>query len=220
MTKEHPPWLDPAVFAYISDHSAPPDQILLDLVDETASMGPVSNMQICIVQGAFMQLVVRLTGARHIVEVGTFTGYSALCIARALPDDGHLLCCDVSEKWTAIAQRAWKRAGVSHKIDLRIAPAIDTLHSLPADHRIDLAFIDADKPSYLAYYEELLSRLKPNGLILIDNTLWDGLVLKEPAHDDHNTKALRALNDFVAADPRVDSFILPIGDGLTMVRKY
>lgn len=219
MTKEHPPWLDPAVFAYIAERAAKPDQILLDLVDETAGMGPVSNMQISVVQGSLMQLLVRLTGARTIVEVGTFTGYSALCIARALPEDGHLLCCDVSEKWTAIAQRAWQRAGVADRIELRIAPALDTLRALPDNEHIDMAFIDADKPSYHAYYEELLRRLRPNGLILIDNTLWDGLVLHEPKEDDKDTTALRALNDFIAVDGRVDSFILPLGDGLTLVRK-
>ena len=219
MTKQCPPWLDASVFGYISERTAAPDQILLDLVAETAALGPRSTMQISTVQGPLMQMLVKLCNARNVVEVGTFTGYSALCIARALPHDGHLLCCDVSETWTAIAQRAWQRADVAHKIELRIAPAIDTLKSLPLDVPIDMAFIDADKPGYAAYYEELLLRLRPNGLILIDNTLWSGKVTSEPADDDADTKALRALNNFIAADGRVDSFIVPIGDGLTLVRK-
>ena len=175
-------------------------------------------MQIAPEQGAFMTLLTGLLGARNVVEVGTFTGYSALSIAYGLGPGGHLLCCDVSEEWTAIAREAWKRAGVADRIDLRIAPAIDTLRSLPIDEPIDMAFIDADKPSYAQYYEELLKRLRPNGVILVDNTLWSGAVVDESANDD-NTKAIRAFNDMVASDKRVETVILTVGDGLTLVRK-
>jgi caffeoyl-CoA O-methyltransferase len=175
-------------------------------------------MQIAADQGALMSLLVAVSGARRAVEVGTFTGYSALCIARALPEDGRLLCCDVSEEWTAVAREAWERAGVAHKIELRLAPALETLRSLPAGETIDLAFIDADKPGYHAYYEELLARLRPDGLILVDNTLWYRRVL-DPSADDEDTRAIRAFNDAVAADPRVDTVLLPVSDGLTLIRK-
>lgn len=221
MSSVSPPWIDADVFEYIAQRSQQPDDIQRDLIAETAAaLGGRARMQISPVQGSLMHLLVKLTGAREVVEVGTFTGYSALCIARALPDGGRLLCCDVSEEWTAMGRRAWERAGVSHKIELRIAPAVDTLRALANDETIDLAFIDADKANYGAYYAELLARLRPNGLILIDNTLWGGAVVREPADDDTDTIALRALNDTIAADNRVDSFILPIGDGLTMVRKH
>ena len=132
--------------------------------------------------------------------------------------DGTLLCCDVSEEWTAIAREGWKRGGVDDRIELKIAPAIETLRALPAEPAIDLAFIDADKPSYAGYYEEILTRLRPNGVILVDNTLWSGAVIDKKATDD-NTKAIRAFNDMVAADPRVDCVIIPLGDGLTFLRK-
>ena len=150
--------------------------------------------------------------------MGTFTGYSALAIARGLPDDGHLLCCDVSEEWTAIARRAWADAGVDDKIELQLAPAADTLRALPDEEYVDLAFIDADKPAYPVYYEELLNGCGPNGLIMVDNTLWGGNITKASV-DDEQTLAFRAFNDAVAADDRVDSAMLTIGDGLTMLRK-
>ena len=175
-------------------------------------------MQISPEQGAFMTVFTRLLGARHAVEVGTFTGYSALCIARGLPDDGSLLCCDVSEEWTAVGRRAWEQAGVADKITLEIAPALDTLAALPREPTFDLGFIDADKPAYPGYYEEILARLRPNGVILVDNVLWGGAVL-EPAGDDPNTRAIQAFNDMVAADDRVESMILALGDGLTVARK-
>ncbi len=176
-------------------------------------------MQIGSDQGSLMALLVRLTGARRAIEIGTFTGYSSLAIARALPADGSLLCCDVSEEWTSIARRYWARAGVDHKIELRIGPALDTLAALPADATFDLAFIDADKPAYAGYLEALLARMPSNALIMIDNTLWSGRVATEAEPDDANTAALQQLNDSIAADDRVDSFILPVGDGLTLVRK-
>jgi caffeoyl-CoA O-methyltransferase len=204
---------------YLLAHCTPPDDVQHWLIAETKRrVEGMSMMQISPEQGAFMTLVAQLVGARQAVEVGTFTGYSALCIARGLADGGRLLCCDVSEEWTAIGQEAWKRAGVADRIDLRIAPAIETLRALPADETIDLAFIDADKPSYPAYYDELLPRLRRNGVLLVDNTLWGGAVIDAGA-DDENTQAIRAFNDMVAADGRVETTILTVGDGLTVARK-
>ena len=159
-----------------------------------------------------------ILGARRAVEVGTFTGYSALCIARGLPEDGHLLCCDVNAEWTAIGRRYWDRAGVGKRIELRLGPAAETLRALPADPVLDLAFVDADKPGYPIYYEEILRRLRPGGLILVDNVLWMGRVA-DPSSDDEHTQAIRGFNDKVAADPRVDCVMLPVADGLTLLRK-
>jgi caffeoyl-CoA O-methyltransferase len=210
-------FLTPEIHEYVVAHGARPDAVQQALIDETAAL-PMAGMQISPEQGTFMTLVTRLVGAREAVEVGTFTGYSAISIARGLPDDGHLLCCDVSEEWTAIARRAWVDAGVDDKIELRLAPAAETLRSLPDEEYVDLAFIDADKPSYPVYYEELLRRLRPNGLIMVDNTLWGGSIVDE-SKDDESTAALRAFNDMVAADDRVDSALLTLGDGLTMLRK-
>jgi caffeoyl-CoA O-methyltransferase len=150
--------------------------------------------------------------------VGTFTGYSALCLARGLSDDGRLLCCDVSEEWTAIARRYWKEAGVAHKIELRLGPALDTLRNLPRETQFDIGFIDADKLNYRHYYEEVLARLRPNGLVLFDNVLWMGQVV-ETAAADENTVSMRQLNDFLATDRRVETVMLPIADGLTLARK-
>jgi predicted O-methyltransferase YrrM len=211
-------FLTPALHEYLVQHSLSPDAVQLELIAETAKLGGISVMQIAPEQGTFMTILTRVVGAHRAIEVGTFTGYSAICIARGLPDAGTLLCCDVSEEWTAIARRAWDRAGVAHMIELRIAPAIDTLRALPDDGAYDLAFIDADKPSYPAYYEELLRLLRPNGVILVDNTLWMGAVI-DPSVTDEQTVAIRAFNDLVAADDRVDSVLLTIGDGLTLIRK-
>jgi caffeoyl-CoA O-methyltransferase len=152
------------------------------------------------------------------VEVGTFTGYSALAVARALPADGHLLCCDVSEEWTTIARKYWELAGLVDRIDLVIAPAIETLSNLPADPPIDLAFIDADKGAYVDYYEAILPRLSDRGMILVDNTLWSGTVA-DPAVDEESAVALRAFNDHVLADPRSEVALLSIGDGVTIIRR-
>jgi caffeoyl-CoA O-methyltransferase len=211
-------FLTKPVHDYLVAHAPPLDDVQRDLIAETEALGGISMMQIAPEQGAFMTLLTRLIGARHAIEVGTFTGYSAISIARGLPDDGTLLCCDVNEEWTAIARKYWERAGVDDKIELRIAPAIETLRSLPAGERFDLAFIDADKPSYPHYYEEVLARLRRNGVILVDNTLWGGAAADAKATDD-NTKAIRAFNDAVAADDRVESSILTVGDGLTLIRK-
>jgi len=204
--------------SYLVQHGSPPDAVQLALIDETAALGAIAGMQVAPEQGAFLTLLTRLVGARSAVEVGTFTGYSALCIARGLPADGHLLCCDVSEEWTAVGRRAWEAAGVADRIELRIAPGAETLRSLPREETIDLAFIDADKPGYPVYYEELLARLRPNGVLLVDNVLWGGRVV-QPDADDDNSKAIKAFNDMVAADDRVEAVMLPISDGLTLCRK-
>jgi caffeoyl-CoA O-methyltransferase len=207
------------VHEYLVVHGTPPDEVQLDLIARThEQVRDLAVMQISPEQGAFMTLLTQVMGAREAVEVGTFTGYSALCIARGLPADGHLLCCDVSEEWTAIGRDAWERAGVADRIELRIAPAIETLRALPREERIDLAFVDADKPSYAAYFEELVTRLRPNGVILVDNVLWSGAVVDDSAQDE-STVAIREFNDLVAADERVDAVMLAIGDGLTLLRK-
>jgi caffeoyl-CoA O-methyltransferase len=210
-------FLTPEMHEYVVMHGTPPDAVQQGLIDETAQL-PMAIMQISPEQGAFMTLLTRAIGAREAVEVGTFTGYSSLAVARGLPDDGHLLCCDVSEEWTSVARRAWADAGVDDKIELVLAPAADTLRALPDKEYVDLAFIDADKPSYPVYYEELLRRLRPNGLILVDNTLWGGAIA-DPAADDESTVAMRGFNDMVAADQRVESVLLTLGDGLTILRK-
>jgi len=212
-------FLGAEIAEYVVDHGTPPDDVQRWLIEETRSrVSDLAMMQISPEQGAFMQLLVRAIGARRAVEVGTFTGYSALCIARGLVDGGRLLCCDVSEEWTSLGREAWKRAGVDDRIDLVIAPAIETLRALPTDEPIDFVFIDADKPSYADYFEELLPRVRADGLLLIDNTLWGGAVIDESAQDE-NTLAIRAFNDLVARDDRVESAILPLGDGVTVLRK-
>jgi caffeoyl-CoA O-methyltransferase len=175
-------------------------------------------MQIGPDQAAFLTMLVRFGGVRRAAEVGTFTGTSALCIARGLAPGGRLLCCDVSEEWTSIARDAWAAAGVDDRIDLRIAPGIETLSALPSDEPIDLAFIDADKPGYLGYYEELVPRLRPGGWIVADNTLWGGAIV-DPDATDGNTEALRAYNDRAAADDRVTTVLLALADGLTVSQK-
>jgi caffeoyl-CoA O-methyltransferase len=203
---------------YLVAHGTPPDDIQRGLIEETARLGPIAGMQIAPEQGTFLTMLTRLVSARRAVEVGTFTGYSSLCIARGLSDGGRLLCCDVSEEWTSIARRYWTKADVDDRIELRVAPALETLRALPDDEPIDLAFIDADKPNYANYYEELLRRLRANGVIAVDNVLWGGAVLNDSA-DDGNTRAIRAFNDMVAADTRVDTVMLPLADGLTLLRK-
>ncbi len=211
-------FLTPELHAYLVEHAVALDDVQQDLIAETSALGDISTMQTAPEQGAFMTVLTRLIGAVRAIEVGTFTGYSALAVAYGLPDDGQLVALDVSEEWTAIARRHWERAGVSDRIDLRLGPALDTLRALPREETFDLAFIDADKQSYPAYYEELLARLRPNGVILVDNVLWSGLVLDESAADD-DTKAIRAFNDALASDDRVDVVLLPLADGLTLARK-
>jgi len=211
-------FLDDALAAYIEAHCTAPDDVQRDLIKATAALGDASIMQISPAQGALMTLLTTLLQPRLAVEVGTFTGYSALAVAKALPPGGRLLCCDISEEWTAIAREHWRRAGVADRIDLRIGPALDTLRSLPPEPAVDLAFIDADKESYIAYYEELVPRLSPRGLILVDNTLWDGHVA-DPSQTNSTTEQLRAFNAHVAADERVLVALLPVGDGVSVMTR-
>ena len=178
-------------------------------------------MQIAPEQGQFMALLVELIGARRIIEIGTFTGYSALCMAEAMPVDGRLICCDLSEEWTGIARGFWREAGVAERIDLRLAPALETLDALLAqggEGQFDMAFIDADKGNYTRYFDRCLTLVRPGGLILFDNTLWDGRVA-DPDDQDEDTRAIRALNDRLLGDQRVTLSLVPIGDGLTLARK-
>jgi caffeoyl-CoA O-methyltransferase len=211
-------FLSPAIADYLVAHGTPPDELQLRLIAETKALGPMAMMQVAPEQGAFLTILTRLLGVQRAVEVGTFTGYSALCMARGLPSGGRLLCCDVNEEWTAIARRYWEEAGVAERIDLVLAPAAETLRALPSRPELDLAFIDADKPGYLVYYEEVLVRLRPGGAILADNVLWSGRVIDE-SQSDTNVDAIRAFNDAVAADDRVEAVMLPISDGLTLIRK-
>ena len=210
-----------AVYEYLLDVSLREDSILAKLREETLAH-PMAVMQISPEQGQFMALLVRLAGAVRCLEVGVFTGYSSLCIARALPGDGRIVACDVSEEYTAVARRYWDKAGVSDRIDLRLAPALETLDGLLADNRaghFDFGFIDADKENYLAYYERLLRLIRPGGLIAVDNTLWSGRLAAPPSQDDTaDTRALRAFNTALHGDDRVDLSLGPIGDGLTLAR--
>jgi len=210
--------LDDELAAYVSARSTPPDDVRRRLIERTAALGDAAGMQIAPEQGEFLTLLTSLVGARFAVEVGTFTGYSSLSIAGGLVDGGRLLCCDVSTEWTDIAREHWTLAGVDDRIDLRVAPAIETLRALPADPAVDFAFIDADKGGYVDYYEELLARLAPRGLICVDNTLWSGAVVDADVHDA-DTEAIRRFNDHVAADIRTRQVIVPIGDGLTLIRR-
>jgi caffeoyl-CoA O-methyltransferase len=208
-----------AVARYAAEHTVGPDELQQRLIAETAERtGGRAQMQISPQQGALMSMIVSLMSAEQAIEIGTFTGYSALAIARALPPDGHLLCCDVSEEWTSIGRRYWAEAGVADRIELRIGPALDTLRTLPEREQYDLAFVDADKTGYLAYVEELVPRIRRGGLIMVDNTLWSGEVVNADTTDE-TTVALRAFNDAVAADARLACVLLPIADGLTLLRK-
>ena len=192
-----------------------------ELRDETASH-PNADMQISPEQGQFMQMLVRLIGAKKVVEVGVFTGYSSLAVALALPETGRIVACDVSEEYTSIARRYWEKAEIADKVDLRLAPAVETLdHLLKHDQgaeTFDMAFIDADKESYLLYYERILKLLRPGGLMLVDNVLWSGLPA-DPEHHDSNTDAIREFNAFLFQDERIDLSLLPLADGLTLARK-
>ena len=210
--------LSSELYEYLVAHNPPLDDVQRDLAAETAGLGPVSMMQVAVEQGAFLTWLSRLLDVRFAVEIGTFTGYSALSIARGLAPGARLLCCDVNEEWTGIARRYWARAGLADRIELRIAPALDTLAALPAEPRVDLAFIDADKTNYRNYYEALLPRLAPRGVIVFDNVLWGGSVADATNHEE-STLAIRDLNDFVARDPRVEAVMLPVADGITLVRR-
>jgi O-methyltransferase len=208
------------LYRYILDHSLREPAVLAELRAETAQL-PMAGMQIGPEQGQLMGLMARLTGARRCIEVGVFTGYSSLAVALALPPDGRIVACDVSEEWTAIARRYWKKAGVEARIDLRLAPAVETLDGLIAAGeagRYDMAFIDADKGGYLAYYERCLALLRTGGLIMVDNTLWSGDVA-DPGNTKPDTVSLRAFNEALHRDERIDLALLPIGDGVTFARK-
>lgn len=212
--------LTPALYEYLQKVSVREDDILSRLRRETATM-PQANMQIGPEQGQFMAMLVKLMGAKRCIEVGVFTGYSSLCVARAMPADGHLLACDTSEEFTRTARRFWKEAGVEDRIELKLGPAKDTLEALlQAGNKsaFDFAFIDADKTSYRDYYELCLELLRPGGVITIDNTLWGGAVA-DPANNEKDTQALRELNESIHRDERVDISLVPIGDGLTLARK-
>jgi predicted O-methyltransferase YrrM len=212
--------VDDRLYDYILANSLRESALLKALREETGKL-PQAMMQISPEQGQFMALLVQLIGAKRTIEVGTFTGYSSLVVALALPSDGHVIACDVSEEFTSVARRYWAKAGVAGKIDLRLAPALETLDKLLADGeagRFDFAFIDADKGNYLGYYERCLKLLRQGGLMAIDNVLWSGEVAN-PAVTDANTTAIRALNKHVHEDTRVSMSLVPIGDGLTLLRK-
>jgi predicted O-methyltransferase YrrM len=212
--------LSEAVRAYLITDGLREHPVLERVRLETASM-PNAGMQVAAEEGALLAMLVRLLGARQVLEIGTFTGYSSTAMALALPADGRIVCCDLSTEWTDVARTAWTDAGVAGRVDLRIGPAVDTLDELLAagqESAFDLAFIDADKPSYDAYYERCLRLLRPGGVIAIDNVLWSGRVADPSVHDE-STDAIRALNAKIAGDERVDPVIVPVGDGLTLARK-
>jgi predicted O-methyltransferase YrrM len=208
------------IHRYLVEHSVREPDVLARLRAATETL-PEAMMQIGPEQGQLMALLAKLIGAKRCIEVGVFTGYSSLAVALALPEDGRILACDVSEQWTAIARRFWRDAGVEHKIELKLQPAVRTLEQLLAAGeagRYDFAFVDADKPAYDTYYELLLKLLRPGGLMALDNTLWSGAVAN-PNDREPNAAALRALNDKLHRDERIDLSLLPIGDGLTLARK-
>lgn len=212
------PRLTPELYQYVLDHNPQLDPVQSELVATThEQLAEVAGLQTAREQAPLLSFLVALVGARQVVEVGTFTGFSTLSMAQALPADGRLIACDVSEEWTAVGRAAWEKAGVADRIDLRIAPALDTLRALPEGPWIDLAFLDADKGGYVAYWEELVPRLRPGGLLVVDNTLYHGEVV-DPAAGG-GAAAIRAFNDHVGADDRVDHVLLTVADGLTLARK-
>ncbi len=208
----------PELYEYLLAHGTPPDDLLERLARETRELGALHRMQIDAEQGALLTWLTRAFGAKRAIEIGTFTGYSSICIARGLPGDGSLLCLDVSDEWTSIARRYWSEAGLDAKIELRLGPAGESLQALPREPRFDLAFIDADKPGYAGYLEELHPRLRPGGVLLVDNVLWSGAVV-DPTNTDADTVAIRAFNDRVAIDDRFDTVMLGRFDGLSLLRK-
>ena len=211
--------IDEILYQYILENCVRESEAQLGLRQATADH-PHAVMQIAPDQGQLMALLARLIGARRVIEVGTFTGYSALSVAQALPEDGQVVCCDISDEYTSVGKPYWEQAGVAHKIDLRLAPALDTLDALldaGEARQFDMAFIDADKANYQHYFERCLGLLRPGGLILFDNTLWSGAVADDGVQDP-DTVALRALNSALADDPRVDTALATIADGLTLAR--
>ena len=213
--------IDDRIYEYLLSVSVKEPKLLGRLREETAR-DSMSNMQIAPEQGQFMALLVKLLRVRRAIEIGTYTGYSSLCLAMAMPVDGHLICCDTSEEWTAVAQRYWSQAGVVDKIELRLAPAEKTLESLLVDGQagtFDFAFIDADKENYLNYYERCLELLRPGGLIAVDNTLWGGTAA-DPDNNEPSTQAIRHFNEKLYVDGRISLSLVPIGDGLTLALKH
>jgi caffeoyl-CoA O-methyltransferase len=211
--------LSEALEQYIVAYSTQPDEILRDLAEETLGrFGSAAGMQVGPEQGTFMTLLARLSGARRAVEVGTFTGYSSICVARGLADGGRLLCCDVNEEWTSVARQYWQRAGLTDKIELRLGPAEQTLAALPEGTSFDFAFIDADKTGYVRYWDLIVPMIRPGGVILVDNTLSHGRVVDLTEQDD-NVQGIRRFNGHARADSRVELVLLPVGDGLTLARK-
>jgi predicted O-methyltransferase YrrM len=208
----------PQVYDYVVAHTTPPDPLLAGLIEETARRFPDhAGLQIGPEQGTFMTFLAGLVRPRQAVELGTFTGYSAICLARGLADGGRLTCYDVSAEWTALAREYWQRAGLADRIGLRLGPALDSLRALPREASLELAFIDADKTGYLGYWEEIVPRMRPGGLILVDNTLYHGRIFEpEP---EANARAIREFNDHAAADSRVEQVMLPVGDGLLIARR-
>jgi len=212
--------LDDALYQYLLDVSLRESPLLKRLREETAQL-PTARWQIAPEQGQFMALLVQISGARKILEIGTFTGYSALCMAQAMPADGRLICCDLPGEYNAIADRYWHEAGVAERIDLRLAPALETLSALERggqSESFDLIFIDADKANYRVYLEHALVLVRQGGLILFDNVLWSGRVL-EQSPESADTRAIQALNRGLLRDSRIDLSLLPLGDGLTLCRK-
>jgi len=206
--------------AYLTAHSTPPDAILRELATETAERYPNEiGLQVAPEMGTFLTLLTRLSRARSGIEVGTFTGYSSICIARGLGAGGSLLCCDVSEEWTSVARKYWEKAGLNDVIELRLGPALDTIRALPREETFDLAFIDADKLSYAKYWTELVPRVRSGGVIMADSTFSHGRVL-DAGNDNPSVIAVRAFNDLAAADERVELVMVPIGDGLTVAFKH
>ena len=210
--------LDDGLYAYVVGHRSDRDALLAELAEETRALGPVSMMQVAPDQGALLTLLVRSSRARNAIEIGTFTGYSGLSIAKGLPEDGTLLCLDSSEEYTRVARKYFDKAGLSDRVEIRVAPALDSLAELGAGEQFDFAFIDADKVNYANYFEELLPRIRANGLILFDNVLWGGSVV-DVTNTKEATKAIRAVNDLLRDDPRVESVMVPVSDGLTIARK-
>lgn len=203
---------------YADAHSTPPDEVLRDLVAETQETWPGSTLQIAPLQGALMSVLVRALGVHRAIEIGTFTGYSSLAIARSLAEGGTLLCLDVSDEYTSVARKYWERAGVADRVELTIGDAVESLRALPAEPTFDFAFVDAEKAQYQAYLEELHPRMHTDGLVLVDNTLWRGRVLPGRQESDAD-RAIAAFNDAVAADPRWESAMAPLSDGLTFLTK-